>query len=114
MSQIWRLWEPNEELRPMHKRFALALVFVLTGAAAVLACGPRTVALIEAVAEMERPPMFRCGSEFNEMLARAQKKDWKGALAAYEAHLANLGKWEAGFPNAAETLAFLRRKADVR
>jgi hypothetical protein len=114
MSQIWRLSEPNEELRPMHKRFALALVFVLTGTAAVLACGPRTVALIEAVAEMERPPMFRCGSEFNEMLARAQKKDWKGALAAYEAHLSGMGKWEADSANARATLDFLRKKAETQ
>src|SRR5262245_17856940 len=97
----------------MHRRFALALLFVLSGAAAALACGPRTVALIEAVAAMERPPMFRCGPEFNEMLARAKKKDWKGALAAYEAHLTGIGKWETGSANTRETLDYLRKKAET-
>jgi hypothetical protein len=63
---------------------------------------------------MKEPPQFRCGKEFNDMLAYAHKQDWKGALVAYEAHLANLGKWEAGSANATETLAFLRRKADAR
>jgi hypothetical protein len=48
------------------------------------------------------------------MLARAHKKDWKAALAAYEAHLANIGKWEAGSANALETLTFLREKANAR
>jgi hypothetical protein len=95
----------------MHNRFALALVLVLSGAVAALACGPGTVALIESVAAMERPPMFKCGPDFNEMLARAQNKDWKGALAAYEAHLSGIGKWEAGSANARETLDFLRKKA---
>jgi hypothetical protein len=112
MSQ--RLSEAIEELRPMHKRIALVLVFVLSGVAAALACGPRTVALIESVMAMERPPMFRCGSEFNEMLARAQKQDWKGAFAAYEAHLRGIGKWEADSANARETLDFLRKKAETQ
>lgn len=97
----------------MHKHFALALVFVLFGAAAALACGPRTVALIESVAAMEVPPLFKCGPKFNEMLARAQEKDWKGALAAYEAHLSGIGKWEAGSANARDTLDYLRRKAEA-
>jgi hypothetical protein len=48
------------------------------------------------------------------MLARAQKKDWKGALAAYEAHLAGLGKWEAGSANASETRAYLQRMSQAR
>jgi hypothetical protein len=99
----------------MHKQLALALLFAVFGAAPrAVACGPGTVALIERVTAMDEPPMYKCGREFNEMLTRAHKKDWKGALAAYEAHLANLGKWEAGSANAAETLAFLRRKADAR
>jgi hypothetical protein len=42
---------------------------------------------------------------------RAQKKDWKRALAAYEAHMAGLGRSQAGTPNATETLAYLRRKS---
>jgi hypothetical protein len=96
----------------MDRSFALALSLVLLGAAsAAHACGPGTVTLVESVTAMTKPPMFRCGSHFNEMLARAHKSDWKGALAAYEAHLAGLGKWEAGSANASETLAFLRRKA---
>jgi hypothetical protein len=94
----------------MLSRFALALT--LFAAAPAFACGSRTVALIESAIAMEQPPLFRCGSEFNEMLIRAHKKDWKGALAAYEAHLAHLGKWEAGSENAKETLAYLRRKAE--
>jgi hypothetical protein len=89
-------------------------VFILLSAAVALACGPRTVALIERVVAMERPPMFRCGPEFNEMLARAQKQDWKGALAAYEAHLRGIGKWEADSANVRETLDFLRRKAETQ
>jgi hypothetical protein len=99
----------------MHRPFALALALVLSGAAsATLACGPGTVALIELVAAMTKPPMFRCGPKFNEMLAHAHKNDWKSALAAYEAHLAGLGKWEANSANASETLAFLRRKAGAQ
>jgi hypothetical protein len=93
----------------------IAISFALLGAAtACLACGPGTVALVQRVMKMEKPPLYRCGSEFNEMLARAQKKNWKGALAAYEAHLAGLGKWEAGSANATETLAFLRQMSQGR
>jgi hypothetical protein len=99
----------------MHKRLALIVVLVLFGAASTaLACGPRTVALIENVTAMDAPPMFKCGGQFNEMLARAHKRDWKGALAAYEAHLATHGKWEAASANALETLAYLRRKAEAQ
>jgi len=88
---------------------------VLIGAATTaLACGPGTVALIERMVSTQEPPRYRCGSEFNEMLARAQKKDWKGALAAYEAHLAQMGKWEAGSANASQTLAYLRRMAQAK
>ena len=80
----------------------VAIAFALCGASTpVLACGPGTVALIERMVTTQEPPRYRCGSEFNEMLARAQKKDWRGALAAYQAHLAHLGKWEAGSANAA-------------
>ena len=79
----------------MHRPFSLALALVLSGAvSAALACAPGTVALIEQVAAMTKPPMFRCGPKFNEMLANAHKNDWKGALAAYEAHLAGL--WQMG------------------
>ena len=93
----------------------VAMVFVLCGAATpALACGPETVAVIEAYTKSGDTPRFRCGAEFNEMLARAQKKDWKGALAAYQAHLAGLGKWEAGSANASETLAYLRRMSQAR
>jgi hypothetical protein len=99
----------------MNKRFAIALAFaVFGGAPTALCCGPGTVTLINRVTAMAEPPAYKCGREFNEMLARAHKKDWKGALAAYEAHLANLGKWEAGSANAMETLTFLREKADAR
>ena len=99
----------------MHKPVALVLLLVLLGSASTaLACGPGTVALIESVTAMHEPPMYKCGREFNEMLARAHKKDWQGALSAYEAHLANLGKWEADSANASQTRAFLRRKADAR
>src|SRR5262245_15320307 len=90
----------------------LAGVFLLTGHTLVFACGPGTVALIEGVAAMPEPPLYKCGREFNDMLARVHKKNWKGALAAYEAHLMHLGKWEAGSTNAAETLVFLRKKAE--
>ncbi len=100
----------------MQQRFlAIALSFALCGASTTgLACGPGTVALIQRMVTTQEPPRYRCGSEFNEMLARAQKKDWKGALAAYEAHLAGLGKWEAGSANASETLAYLRRMSQAQ
>lgn len=100
--------------RGKRTRILLAGIFLLTGQTLVLACGPGTVALIERVAAMPEPPQYKCGREFNDMLARVHKKDWKGALAAYEAHLMHLGKWEADSANAAETLAFLRTKAEGR
>jgi hypothetical protein len=99
----------------MHNRHALVLALAVFGSASTaLACGPSTVALIESLTIRDRPPLFRCGSQFNKMLADAHKKDWRGALAAYEAHLANLGRWEAGSSNALETLAYLRRKAEAQ
>jgi hypothetical protein len=98
----------------MRTRFALALVLVACCAATALACGSRTIALIEAAATMERLPAFRCGPMFNEMLARARVKVWKGALAAYETHLGGIGKWKAGSADALETLDYLRRKAETQ
>jgi hypothetical protein len=98
--------------RRKHSRILLAGIFLLTGHTLVFACGPGTVALIERTAAMPEPPQYNCGREFNDMLARVHKKDWKGALAAYEAHLMHLGKWEAGSANAVETLGFLRKKAE--
>ena len=94
----------------MHRRFVLALAFVASCAATALACGPRTVALIEAAAAAEamKPPLFRCGPMFNEMLVRAHKKDWKGALEAYEAHL----RGRASTADEREALDFLQRKAE--
>jgi hypothetical protein len=99
---------------PMQKLFATLVISSVLGTATALACGPGTVALIERVITTDEPPRYKCGAEFNDMLARAQKKDWKGALAAYEKHLANLGKWEASSANAAETLAYLRKKSAAR
>jgi hypothetical protein len=93
---------------------AIVVSFAFGATTGTLACGPGTVKLIEYMVTTNEPPRYRCGSEFNEMLARAQKKDWKGALAAYEKHLVNLGKWEAGSANAAETLAYLRKKSAAR
>ena len=99
----------------MDKRSAIAFALaVFGGAPAALCCGAGTVALIERVRAMAEPLAYKCGREFNEMLARVHKGDWKGALAAYEAHLANLGKREAGSENALATLTFLREKADAR
>jgi hypothetical protein len=99
----------------MLKRFGLALQLVFfTTTAPAFACGAGTVALIESVMAMDKPPVSRCGSEFNEMLASAHKKDWKRALAAYEAHLAKVGKRRGVSANESETLDFLRRKADAQ
>ena len=97
---------------PRRNRVLLAGFFLLIGHTLAFACGPGTVALIERVGAMPEPPLYKCGREFNDMLARVHKKDWKGALAAYETHLMHLGKWEAGSENVAETLAFLRKKAE--
>jgi hypothetical protein len=102
------------EVIRMLRRSALALLFAFFGAESALSCGPGTVALIERVIAMQEPPKYRCGAEFNEMLARAHKKDWKGALAAYETHLTNLGKSEVGSANALETLAYLRHPLGSR
>jgi hypothetical protein len=97
---------------PMRNPLLAALVattaFSVTEASA---CGPDTAALMRRVPDMAAAPAFRCGTHFNDALARAQKKDWKGALAAYEAHLATLGKWQAGSADADATLTFLRRMA---
>src|SRR4029079_10789678 len=67
--------------RPMRTRvLTVSASIVLIGAATTaLACGPGTVALIERMVSTQEPPRYRSGSQFNEMLARAQKKDWKGA-----------------------------------
>ena len=99
----------------MRTRFVLALPFVLFGATSTgLGCGRDTVALIEWMMAMDEPLLFRCGSDFNEMLVRAHNKDWKGAVAAYEAHLALVGKQQAGSADASRTLAYLRQKADAQ
>jgi hypothetical protein len=99
----------------MRTRCVLALPIVLLGATSTaLACGRDTVALIESVTAMDKPLLFNCGSEFNEMLVRAHRKDWKGALAAYEAHLTLVGKPQAGSADASRTLAFLRQKAEAQ
>jgi hypothetical protein len=99
----------------MRTRFVFALPLVLFGATSTaLACGRDTVALIEGVTAMDKPLLFKCGTEFNQMLVRAHRKDWKGALAAYEAHLALVGKPQAGSADASRTLAYLRQKADAQ
>lgn len=75
------------------------------------ACGGNTVALIESVAAGGEAPLLRCGADFNAMLAHAGGHEWAPALAAYRAHLANLGKWEADGADAKAALAFLEAKA---
>lgn len=77
------------------------------------ACGA-TVALLESVSNGGEVPLFRCGREFNEMLAAAGKKNWKQALASYKAHLGNMGKWQAKSAEANEALAYLEKKAAGR
>jgi hypothetical protein len=96
------------------RRLIFSLLLCTVAASPALACGKNTVAWIEHVMVSDTRPLFLCGSEFNEMLARVQKKDWKGALAAYKAHLANVGRWEAGSADAIEALAYLERKAQAR
>jgi hypothetical protein len=98
----------------MRGLLATLVISSVLGTTTAPACGPGTVALIERVVTMDEPPRYKCGAEFNDMLARAQKKDWKGALAAYEKHLANLGRWEVDSANASETLAYLRKKSAGR
>jgi hypothetical protein len=60
-------------------------------ASPALACGEHAVKLLQKLSTMEAAPEMRCGSEFNQMLALAYKKDWAGALSAYKAHLAGMG-----------------------
>ena len=88
--------------------FALATVGAMAPASA---CAPDTVALLETVPAMKQPPAYRCGSDFNTVLTLVHKRDWKGALAAYEQHLSGFGKWQAGSADAKATLAYLREKA---
>ena len=94
----------------MLNRFAVVPVFAFGMITAANACGPGTVELVQRVAKMEKAPLYKCGPEFNDMLVFVQKHEWKAALAAYEAHLGGLGKWEAGSDSANETIAFLRQK----
>jgi hypothetical protein len=72
------------------------LCILFAGATTALDCGSQTVALIQNVEKDKEPPLLRSGSDFNNMLDRVGKKDWKGALVAHEAHLKGLGKWQAG------------------
>jgi hypothetical protein len=69
------------------------------------------VDLLQKLSTMKAAPEMRCGSEFNQMLALAYKKDWAGALNAYKAHLAGMGRPQAGTPDAQETLAYLAKMA---
>lgn len=87
-----------------------ALLTVLTGQCAS-ACGDDTVALIKSIEAGGEAPLFRCGSEFNDMLAAVSRKDWAAALQAYEKHLAGLGKYLRGKPDTEETLAYLRARS---
>ena len=100
----------------MRKSLVAAMISlaVIAGATSAQACGPNTLALLKSIEHMKEPPMFRCGTDFNNVLARFHKKDWKGALTAYEAHLANLGKWQAGSKDAVAVLAYLRKLVSSR
>lgn len=96
----------------MRKLFSLTSVALLAVAWTVpaSACGA-TVALLKSVSNGGEVPLFRCGREFNEMLAAAGKKNWKQALTSYKAHLGNMGKWQANSAEAKEVLAYLEKKA---
>ena len=95
----------------MHKHLMAAFIAIAAfgSVSQAHACGPDTVALLRNVQKMEKPPLFRCGTDFNDVMARVHVKDWKSALAAYESHLTHLGKWEAGSEDAKATLEYLRR-----
>lgn len=90
---------------------ALLLATIVATAGTAHACGGDTAAMFEAAPTMTEMPMFRCGADFNKALSLAHAKDWKGALAAYEAHLAGIGKWQADSADARAALAYLRRMA---
>lgn len=93
-----------------------ARVIILAGVLAVFAsgnadaCGPGTLAMVKSLENVDRPPLLRCGSGFNEFLKLAHQKNWPAALAAYEAHLSGIGSWEANTPEAAQTLEYLKSK----
>ena len=79
-----------------------------------VACGPRTLELVKMLETAAEPPVFACGSDFNELLKQAHQKNWSAALAAYEAHLSGIGKSEANTKQADETLAYLKAMAAAK
>ena len=79
-----------------------------------VACGPNTAALVKSVEAMDKPPLFRCGSHFNDMLAHAHRKQWPGALKAYQAHLKWIGKSGAETADEKATLQYLQQRARTK
>ncbi len=77
---------------------------------AALACSADTK-LMEMVSRGGKPPLLRCGREFNEMLDHVSKHEWKAALASYKSHVGNLGKTFAEGADAKAALAWLEKKA---
>src|SRR5262245_16371434 len=78
------------------------------------ACGPTTLDMVKAMDTVDKPPLFRCGSDFNKPLELAHRKDWAGPLTHYQAHLRGLGRWEAGTKQANDTVEYLRMMARAK
>lgn len=87
----------------------LACSMAITSTAA-LACGA-DIKLMETVSQGGKPPLLRCGREFNEMLNHVSKHEWKAALASYKSHVGNLGKGFSDSADAKAALAWLEKKA---
>jgi hypothetical protein len=76
------------------------------------ACGSKSLSIVKAMSSADKPPLAQCGSDFNLTLQRAHKKDWAGALEAYQAHLKGIfGRSNAGTADAKATLQYLSRMA---
>jgi len=94
-------------------RYALILVaalWCLSGQAH--ACG--TLELVKSMPSAKEVPLFRCGSEFNVTLERAHKKDWAGALKAYQSHLKVRGSSYVATADEKATLNYLTTMARAK
>ena len=87
-----------------------ALFFLNQSAAR--ACG--TLELVKSMPSVKEVPLFRCGSDFNVTLERAHKRDWAGALKAYQAHLKVRGPSYVATADEKATLDYLGQMARAK
>ena|ERR1700733_1601454 len=91
---------------------ALILALAIIGfASPAKACSGNTIELIKSIEKMPEPPRYWCGLEFNRFVEAVSNKDWQGALLAYQAYLAKIGKPRSETADATDTVKYLQARA---